>query len=93
MTEIIELFKVGDKVRVCGNQGFKNGITGTVDYPPKVSVLAADFGANFFRKALTPAGEKIFVWIIFDHPQYDADGDGPYSETEMNIDFLELIKH
>ncbi len=92
MNEIIEFFKVGEKVRVCGNQGFEIGVTGTIAYPPKVSILSEDFGGNYFRKAQTLIGEKVFVWVVFDNLQYDADGDGPYSETEINIDFLEIIE-
>jgi hypothetical protein len=92
MSEITEFFRVGAKVRVGENQGFEAGVTGTVDYPPKVGVLADDFGENFFRKAQTSRGETIFVWVVFDEPQYDADGDGPFSETEINIDYLEIVK-
>lgn len=93
MSEIIEFFKVGEKVRLCGNHGFQAGVTGTIDYPPQTDVLTRDFGATYFRKARTPQGETIFVWVVFDQPQFDADGDGPYAETEINIDNLELIKN
>ena len=93
MNEIIEVFKVGEKVRVCGYQGFELGITGTIDCPPKVSILSEEFGENYFRKLTTLKGEKIFVWVVFDNPQYDADGDGPYSEAEIDTDNLEIIKN
>ncbi len=93
MNEIIEGFKVGERVKVCGYQGFELGVTGTVDYPPKVSALSEDFGDNYFRKASTLKGEKIYVWIVFDEAHYDADGDGPYSMAEIITDNLEIIKN
>ncbi len=92
MNEVVEIFKSGDKVRLFGNQGFRIGTTGTIGFPPKVDILTSDFGENYFRKAQTLNGETIFVWIIFDEPQYDSDGDGPYAETEINIEYLEIIK-
>ena len=93
MNEVVEIFKSGDKVRLCGaGQGFRIGTTGTIDFPPKVDILTSDFGENYFRKVQTPKGEAIFVWVVFDQPQIDADGDGPYAETEINIDYLEIVK-
>jgi hypothetical protein len=92
MKDVSEKFKVGEKVRISGNQGFEIGATGIIDYSPKVPVIAEDLGDDYFRKVQTLKGEKLFVWVVFDKPQYGADGDGAYTEAEISIDFLEIIK-
>ena len=91
MNEIVEFFRVGGKVRIRGNPVFADGITGKIDYPPEDAVLSQEFGDNFFRKVLTQTGMKIFIWVVFDAPHFDADGYGPYYETEIDSDFLEII--
>ena len=91
MNEILEKFKVGQKIKVIGNQGFEIGVTGIIDYPPKVPILSEDFGDNYFRQVKTLQGEKTFIWVVFDTPQFDGDGDGPYPMTEINSEYLEII--
>ncbi len=93
MKDVLEGFEVGKKVKICGYQGFELGITGTIDYPPQVSIFLEDFGDNYFRKVSTLKGKKNYVWIVFDDPHYDADGDGPYSMAEIMTDNLEIIKN
>ncbi len=44
-----------------------------------------------FQKNDNSKGEIIFVWIIFDNPQLDSEGDGNYNEAEINIKYLEAI--
>lgn len=92
MIKILESFKVGEKVRICGQQGFEIGVTGTISYPPKHSLFKEDFGDKYYRKTQTLKGEKISVWITFDEPQYDNDNDGPYSEAAIITDYLEIVK-
>ena len=91
MNEKPKIFSIGRKVRISSECSFSEGIVGVVAYSPKVSPLAEDFGSNYFRKVQTLKGKKFFVWVVFDEPQFDADGDGPYSEAEINIDNLEVI--
>lgn len=91
MREIIEKFKIGTKVKITKYCGFNTGVTGTVNCPPNISILADDYGGNYFRKVQTLKGESIFVWIIFDEPQRDGDDDGPYGEAEIEVDYLEII--
>ena len=31
-------------------------------------------------------------WVKFDEPQVDYDGNGPYSEGEIEVDAITLIK-
>lgn len=84
-------FKVGQKVRICKYDGFEIGITGTISFPPKESFFIELFGNNYFRELKTSASKEISVWIVFDKVHYDGDGDGPYSETEINTKYLEII--
>lgn len=86
-----KIFVIGQKVRICDDCNFAKGIIGKVAYPPKVSFLTEEFGDNCFRRMTTPKGEIIFVWIIFDNPQLDSEGDGNYNEAEINIKYLEAI--
>lgn len=36
------------------------------------------------------AGELTTYWVEFDEPQTDADGDGPYSTSQVLAKYLEL---
>jgi hypothetical protein len=40
------------------------------------------------REVKSLRGMVTFYWIEFDEPQIDADGDGPYSEAEIESEFL-----
>jgi hypothetical protein len=44
------------------------------------------------RKVKARVGEVTFVWIKFDHPQVDADGQGPYGQAEIDLAFVESSK-
>jgi len=92
MSKIAGALSVGKKVKLCGNHGFENGATGTIAYPPGILTFYDELGENFYRKAQTPEGEKIYLWVIFDQPQLDDDEDGPYVSAEINIDNLEPVE-
>jgi hypothetical protein len=32
-----------------------------------------------------------FVWIVFDEPQMDGDGDGPYRGGEVELEFVTRV--
>jgi hypothetical protein len=36
-----------------------------------------------WRGVSTPRGTRRFYWIVFDSPHLDAEGDGPYQESEI----------
>lgn len=36
-------------------------------------------------------GSIVFYWVKFDTPQTDTDGDGPYSEGEIEAEYIKLI--
>lgn len=91
MNEITKKFKIGTKIKIIEDCGFKAGATGTINYPPDVEIITEQFNNNFFRKDEFLEEEKIFVWVVFDEPQRDSNGDGPYDEAEINTKYLALI--
>jgi hypothetical protein len=36
-------------------------------------------------------GPLEFYWVVFDEPQFDADGDGPYGSAEIQAEYLHLV--
>jgi hypothetical protein len=38
------------------------------------------------------SGPRRSYWIVFDEPQFDADGDGPYRSSEVLDKYLERAK-
>lgn len=84
-------FVPNQKVRISGHCGFRKGVTGTIDYPSKDLSSFLEMGSNYFRKIETPKGERTFVWIVFDEPQFDTDGDGPYSAAELLTVNIETV--
>lgn len=85
-------FRVGKKVRICGARRYEIGATGTIAYPPGIATFYDESGEKFYRKVQTEAGEKIFLWVIFDEPQLEDDEDGPYVSAEIAVDDLELVE-
>ena len=92
MNEITKKIKIGAKIRITEDCGFKAGATGTINYPPDVEIITEQFNNGFFRKVqVLDEEEKIFVWIVFDEPQRDSNGDGPYDEAEISSEYFEII--
>jgi hypothetical protein len=68
------------------------GVLGTVKNPPDHILAMADGWSGHTRKVQAVRGTMLFHWISFDHPQLDADGDGPYNEAEVDVEFLRLAR-
>lgn len=47
--------------------------------------------AEISRTIVTNGAEHVFFGVIFDEPQADADGDGPYGAAEIHADQLEPL--
>ena len=43
------------------------------------------------RPTETTQGPRWFYWVVFDDPQYDAEADGPYPESEILDHYLERL--
>jgi hypothetical protein len=82
-------FAVGDRVNISSAHSWAGGISGVISTP---SVNFEDEETILpFRDIRTPHGTKRLYWVTFDSPCYDADGDGPYSEAEIDSKYLEVV--
>jgi hypothetical protein len=70
----------GQRVRIIETYHWAGGMTGSIMMHPANRSLT--------RQVKARLEEKTFVWVKFDHPQIDADGDGPYGEAEIDLAFL-----
>jgi hypothetical protein len=71
----------GQRVRITETYHWAGGATGEIMLHPANRSLT--------RKVRARVGEKTFVWIKFDNPQVDSDGDGPYRQAEVDLEFIE----
>jgi hypothetical protein len=86
-----ERFQIGQRVKVKTGCSFKSGTIGTIARPPEALIKVVDYGESHFRKGPNFERRDYFVWIVFDEPQLDGDGDGPYPEAEIQSRCLERI--
>jgi hypothetical protein len=83
--DVPPLLRPGDRVIVATDDpwGFC-GATGVVAPPPtSVREFFGDDWREYWRVETTLHGSRVLYWIVFDEPQIDDDGDGPYSEAEI----------
>lgn len=84
------ILRAGQRVRV-----MLDTIDGIGPWPTKPLGTIAEHplssdGATW-RPIMTTSGLRRFYWIVFDEPQLDPDGDGPYAESEALDKYLELV--
>jgi hypothetical protein len=58
---------------------------------PNGKIVAYPDGARFVDVSTT-AGSVRSWWVVFDEPQRDPDGDGPYRVSEVLQRYLELAE-
>ncbi len=80
------MFRVGDRVRVRQDRQFPPGPfpgepLGRVENYPGMAAP--------YRELVSTTGTHLMYWIVFDTPQVDADGDGPYGSAEVRSKYLE----
>jgi hypothetical protein len=89
-------YKIGDKVFIRAHWNFPNDCNGTISNPPEMAVdLVDDINdpwEGIHRIVRGRKGPIEFYWAIFDTPQHDGDGDGPYSEAEVEEEYISLIQ-
>ena len=88
MDSLIPKFQVGDRVRISQHCHWARSASGTVRRAPKYATLVAPEWNDYFRTVPMRNGVGLFIWVEFDVPQIDEDGDGPYPEGEINQEFL-----
>ncbi len=92
MSEKTEEFFIGQKVLISKNGGWKENFTGKIALPPKIDFFK-DYNNNHFRKIKIGKREIIFVWIVFDSPQIDIDGNSKYSQAEINTKYIQIMEN
>jgi hypothetical protein len=85
-------FSSGNRVRVSENFFWAKGAAGTISEPPDaVTSLSGAWDGNLTRQEKSALGTNTVYWVWFDEPQFDADGDGPYSGGQIWESALSLL--
>jgi hypothetical protein len=56
-----------------------------------MGVVAASYDGSAFSWVETMNGPEIQYWVAFDEPQFDGDGDGPYTAAEVLARYVEPL--
>ncbi len=83
-------FKIGDEIKISNNYHWAKNATGKISQRP-FEIEDEEWIQNYYRDVESLKGIIRFYWIKFDLPHFDADGDGPYSESEIEVEYLELV--
>lgn len=86
-------FSLGDRARISLEYNWAQGALATIVEPPEAIRQLVEDQAPWYGLHRFVAGRKgpiEFYFVKFDGPQMDADGDGPYSQAEIEADRLEL---
>jgi hypothetical protein len=86
-------FFAGNRIRVSDDYFWAKGALGTISAPPDAVVaISGPWNENLAREEKSALGSRIVYWVWFDEPQFDADGDGPYSGGQIWESALTLLK-
>jgi hypothetical protein len=81
--------RLGARVRVASTHHWAQGALATIaQAPDSVSALAS---VTWPRVVESRNGRILFYWVVFDEPQFDAEGDGPYEGAEIDARYLEPV--
>jgi hypothetical protein len=85
-------FYVGDRILVSDDFFWAKGATGTISAPPDaVTSISGAWDGGLTRQEVSALGTNTVYWVWFDDPQFDADGDGPYSGGQIWESALTLL--
>jgi len=82
---------IGDHVTIKGDWNWPNDCSGVIAEPPEFAQkLVADQEPwqGFIRIVKGRKGPITFLWVVFDEPQKDGDGDGPYTGGEVEASLV-----
>lgn len=86
-------FDLNDRIRISAALSWASGELGTISRPPKQLVeVFPEWEEDYFRTLKTTKGDFRFYWVRFDKPLFDADGDGPIEQSEVNETYLEMAE-
>lgn len=79
-------FEPGDKVIVAGDPRLGDGISGALALPePFMLELTEPNGGRGHRRFVQGSERMmVFCYVVFDRPQDDGSGDGPYRGAEID---------
>src|SRR5262249_8206132 len=77
------LLRLGDRVVVSPAYQWSRGATAVVAAVPPDVAAGSPGWRDCWRTVKTLQGKQVFYWVVFDEPQVDADGDGPYNAAEI----------
>ena len=78
------MFSSGDRVRVSDDFFWAKNAKGTISAPPDaVTNVSGAWDLGLTRQETSALGTNIVYWVWFEEPQFDADGDGPYSGGQV----------
>lgn len=82
-----EQAKVGTRVRICRDPDFGPG-----PWPdePTGTVVASPQGSAS-ETVETTSGVRRMYWVVFDEPQFDVEGDGPFPSAQVLDKYLEVL--
>lgn len=82
----------GTKVVVKAHWNWPNDCSGTVEEPPQFArqLTGDEPWDSTSRMVKGRKGLVEFVWVRFDTPQHDGDGDGPYWGGEVEREYLRV---
>jgi hypothetical protein len=86
-------FQLNDRVRVSPTYHWAQGAMGTISEPPEFLRLVSQTDypwEGYHRFVKGREGPIEFFWVLFDEPQNDADGDGPYKGGEIDVNELSM---
>jgi hypothetical protein len=84
-------YSQGDRVQVSNDYHWAKCAFGTVGPPPGpvVDLVSDDNAWAGCRRVVQGVKGPIeFYWVVFDEPQVDAEGDGPYASAEIQAEYL-----
>ena len=85
-------FKANDRIRVSTDFFWAKGASGIVSEPPQQVIgLSGPWDDAISRIENSALGSHRVYWVVFDEPQLDADGDGPYRAGSIWEESLTLI--
>lgn len=86
-------FFIGNRVRVSNEFFWARGAVGTISEPPDaVTAVSGPWDGNLTRLETSSLGLHTVYWVWFDEPQFDADGDGPYSGGSIWESALRILE-
>ena len=86
-------FVAGNRVQVSEDFFWAKGAIATVAEPPTAVVaISGSWDGKITRQESSALGLHTVYWVWFDEPQFDADGEGPYSGGQIWESALTLLR-